>query len=172
MKIDQYGYVGRTEQELAALLRANPALAIDQVAVIQGQDHNHAIDQLYLDLAKVQDFDSLDRSVSAAEYHRQQSQRWLMPDSYKQLDIAHWLLEQCSNDTELQRMGQELLMFQERDLMDLLRYLKYLVDTLQANSVVMGVGRGSSVASFALYKLGVHRVNSIEYDLPIEEFLR
>ena len=95
-----------------------------------------------------------------------------MPEEYQQLDIARWLLEQCSGDVELQRMGRELLLFQDRDLMVLLQYLKYLVDTLQKNSVVMGVGRGSSVASFALYKIGVHRINSIEYDLPIEEFLR
>jgi len=34
------------------------------------------------------------------------------------------------------------------------------------------VGRGSSVASFVLFLLGVHRINSLYYDLDIEEFLK
>jgi DNA polymerase III alpha subunit len=63
-------------------------------------------------------------------------------------------------------------LFQERNLFDLLRYLKYLVDTLQANRMIWGVGRGSSVASYVLYLLGVHRIDSMFYDLDPSEFLR
>ena len=76
------------------------------------------------------------------------------------------------NEQELQRCGHELLMFQERDLFNLLRYLKYLVDVMQENRLIWGVGRGSSVASFVLYKLGVHKIDSIFYDLDPREFLR
>jgi DNA polymerase III alpha subunit len=54
----------------------------------------------------------------------------------------------------------------------LLRYLKYLVDTMTQNRLIWGVGRGSSVASFVLYKLGVHRINSLHYELDPAEFLR
>ena len=95
-----------------------------------------------------------------------------MPKEYYELDIAQHLLDQCKNEDELQRVGQELLLFQERDMFDLLRYLKYMVDTLRKNNIVWGVGRGSSVASFVLYLLGVHRINSIYYNLDISEFLR
>ena len=56
--------------------------------------------------------------------------------------------------------------------MDLLRYLRYFVDVLRANNVIWGVGRGSSVASFVLFLLGVHRINSLYYDLDPREFLR
>jgi len=65
-----------------------------------------------------------------------------------------------------------LILFQERGLFPLLRYLKYLVDTMRANNVVWGVGRGSSIASFVLFLLGVHRINSLYYDLSIDEFLK
>jgi DNA polymerase III alpha subunit len=34
------------------------------------------------------------------------------------------------------------------------------------------VGRGSSVASYVLYLLGVHRIDSMFYDLDPSEFLR
>ena len=172
MKIDEYGYVGRSERELCDLLRQQPEFDLDQIPMLDASRHLQAIDDLYLDLPKPIDYDYLDRSEPLAVYHQRLQSQWQMPEEYQQLDIARWLLEQCDNDVELQRMGKELLLFQDRDLMVLLQYLKYLVDTLQKNSVVMGVGRGSSVASFALYKIGVHRINSIEYDLPIEEFLR
>ena len=56
--------------------------------------------------------------------------------------------------------------------MDVLQFLKYMVDTLRENNIVWGVGRGSSVASYVLYLLGVHKVNSIKYDLDPTEFLR
>ena len=69
-------------------------------------------------------------------------------------------------------MGHELLLYQERGLFDLLRYLKYLVDVMKQNHVIWGVGRGSSVASYVLYLLGVHRIDSMYYDLDAEEFLR
>jgi DNA polymerase III alpha subunit len=69
-------------------------------------------------------------------------------------------------------VGHELLLYQERGLFDLLRYLKYLVDTMHDNHVIWGVGRGSSVASYVLYLLGVHRIDSMYYELDPAEFLR
>jgi DNA polymerase III alpha subunit len=82
------------------------------------------------------------------------------------------VLEQCQNETELQRVGEELLLYQEREMFPLLCYLKYLVDTMRANDIVWGVGRGSSVASFVLFLIGIHKINSLYYDLPIDEFLK
>ena len=97
---------------------------------------------------------------------------WFMPDEYKQLDIAELVLAKCTTPEQLQRCGEELLLYQERDAFMLLNYMKYLVDTLRANNVVWGVGRGSSVASFVLYKIGVHKINSLYYDLDPREFLK
>jgi DNA polymerase III alpha subunit len=110
--------------------------------------------------------------ISVPEYDALNQNTWLMPDEYKNIDIAEYILSLCDTDAELQRCGQELLLFQERNLFDLLRYLKYLVDTLRSNCMIWGVGRGSSVASYVLYLLGVHRINSMFYDLDAHEFLR
>jgi DNA polymerase III alpha subunit len=110
--------------------------------------------------------------TSVPEFHAQQQANWHMPNEYKVLDMAQHVLNLCNNETELQRCGQELLLYQERDLFDLLRYLTYLVDVMKQNNVIWGVGRGSSVASYVLYKLGVHKIDSIYYDLDPEEFLR
>lgn len=111
-------------------------------------------------------------SVSVSDFDHQQQQNWHMPDHYQHMDIAQWVLAQCVSEAELQRCGQELLLYQDRGLFDLLRYLKYLVDVMRENNMVWGVGRGSSVASYVLYKIGVHHIDSMYYDLDPGEFLR
>lgn len=108
----------------------------------------------------------------ASEIYQGFQQQWHMPAEYKNMDIAEHVLSLCTTQAELQRCGEELLLYQERDLFDLLRYLKYLVDVMRENHVIWGVGRGSSVASYVLYKLGVHRIDSMFYDLNPQEFLR
>ena len=113
-----------------------------------------------------------DLGITVQQFDAKNQQQWHMPQEYQDLDIADHVLAQCKNDTELQRCGHELLMYQERGLFPLLRYLKYLVDVMTQNQIIWGVGRGSSVASYVLYKLGVHRIDSMFYDLDPGEFLR
>lgn len=118
-------------------------------------------------------YDELAQStMTVEEYDHRCQSHWFMPAEYQQLDIAEHVLSLCGSDAELQRCGQELMLFQERNLFDLLRYLKYLVDIMTHNRLIWGVGRGSSVASYVLYKLGVHKIDSLHYDLDPEEFLR
>jgi DNA polymerase III alpha subunit len=111
-------------------------------------------------------------AVSTKEFDHRCQTHWFMPEEYQQLDIAEHIVSLCQTDAELQRVGHELLLYQERGLFDLLRYLKYLVDLMTENRLIWGVGRGSSVASYVLYLLGVHRIDSLYYDLDPEEFLR
>ena len=111
-------------------------------------------------------------SLSVEEFDENNRLNWLMPEEYQTFDIAKWLLDQCTHEEEIQRVGKELLMYQKRDLFMLLQYMKYLVDLMRENNIVWGVGRGSSVASYVLYLIGVHRIDSIKYDLDWQEFLR
>ena len=110
--------------------------------------------------------------MTVAEFDAMKQNSWHMPDQYRHMDIAEYILSLCDSDARLQRCGEELMLFQERNLFDLLRYLKYLVDTMRSHNMIWGVGRGSSVASYVLYLLGVHRIDSIYYDLEPTEFLR
>lgn len=125
-------------------------------------------------LEKVPDFVRYNElsETGLSEFDHRCQETWFMPVEYKNLDIAEYVLSLCRSDAELQRCGQELMLYQERDLFDLLRYLKYLVDLMNQNNLIWGVGRGSSVASYVLYKLGVHRIDSMYYDLDPGEFLR
>jgi DNA polymerase III alpha subunit len=109
---------------------------------------------------------------------------WFMPDTYKNLDINTHILtrlmEHLQNDDvdevtkskEWNRAFEEIQEFEKRDMKNLLRYMVYLVDFMRENKIVWGVGRGSSVASYVLYLIGIHRVNSIQFDLDWREFLR
>ncbi len=170
MKYDSFGVAYTTSNELCDLLYQNPQLDLSRFNVVDPELFNQAVNALYAEFPTLATYESLHTDIQAFDQHNQQ--QWHMPDEYKNMDIAADILSLCSGEAELQRAGEELLMFQERDLFDLLKYLKYLVDTMRSNNVVWGVGRGSSVASFVLYLLGVHKINSLEYDLDPTEFLK
>ena len=97
---------------------------------------------------------------------------WFMPEEYKNMDISKYLQDKCNTQEELTRYFEEYAEFNKRGMLPLLRYMVYLVDFMKKNNIVWGVGRGSSVASYILYLIGVHRVNSIQFDLDWREFLR
>lgn len=96
---------------------------------------------------------------------------WLIPREYKDMDIERFLMAQCPEEN-YQRLIKELELYRKHDMLIVLKAMKYIVDTLRSNNIVWGVGRGSSVASYALYLLGVHKIDSVKYDLPIEEFFK
>jgi len=113
-----------------------------------------------------------DPNITIEDFDYANQQNWFMPNEYKVMDIAEYILSLCETQEELQRCGHELLMYQDRNLFNLLKYLKYLVDTMKKNNIIWGVGRGSSVSSYVLFKLEVHKVNSMFYKLDVAEFLR
>lgn len=96
---------------------------------------------------------------------------WAIPNRYKTLDLRVWLDQLCKSDVERKRVDYEMTVFEKYELQDMLRSLVYLVDVFKKNKVVWGVGRGSSVASYVLFLIGIHRVNSITYELDFDEFL-
>jgi hypothetical protein len=97
---------------------------------------------------------------------------WFTPEPYRSINVREYVLSRCKTDSERIRVHEEMTMYEERDLTDLLRLMIYLVDTLRKNNIVWGVGRGSSVASYVLFLIGVHKINSLRYDLDIHEFLK
>jgi len=98
---------------------------------------------------------------------------WFMPDEYKTLNVYDYVMNKAGDDlAELERVEEELAQFKVRGMTNLLRYMIYLVDFMRENDIVWGVGRGSSVASYVLYLIGVHRIDSLKYNLDWREFLR
>lgn len=168
MRTDIYGQQIFTEDEVCEIYLSNPEAKLQTVLVDTPILFN---DDLELEhFPEVRQY--VDPKMSMQSFDSTNQNTWLIPEEYKSFDIAQFVLDRCKNEAELQRAGEELLLFQERDLFPMLTYLKYLVDVMRENNIVWGVGRGSSVASFVLFLLEVHRINSLYYDLSIEEFLK
>ena len=167
--LDKYSRQVLSEEQACAMLYADPTLDVTNLCLEDGDQFNRASKTLHLNMFITQ-LDEI--GVDVEQYHTQNQNNWHMPEKYKQLDIAEYLLKLCTTDAELQRVGTELLLYQERNMFDLLRFLVYIVDVMREQDIVWGVGRGSSVASYVLYLIGVHKIDSLYYDLDIAEFLR
>lgn len=169
MYIDIYGQHIYTENDLLDVYLTNPEFVSSGSILVDKSietDRNLELSNFpnlityFASDKTIEDFDDICKN------------NWFIPNEYLEFDVAKYVLDQCTTDEELQRVGKELLLYQERDMFVLLQYLKYLVDTMRTNNIVWGVGRGSCVSSFVLFLLGVHKINSLYYDLPIEEFLK
>ena len=169
MKQNNVGELIYTEEDVCDLVMKGHT-----PAELSGMIVDSTVDLTYLTelLDPVPQWTPEQEHVNPAEFHAQQQAVLHMPEQYQSMDIAAHVLGLCSTEAELQRCGKELLLYQERDLFDLLRFMVYMVDTMTEHRIVWGVGRGSSVASYVLYKLQVHRIDSMYYNLDVEEFLR
>jgi DNA polymerase III alpha subunit len=166
MKTDKFGEIIFSEQDICNLYLANPSIQLKEI--LSDVEITNTLDLTNFPKVKLY----VEPNCTVQEYDIAKQNTWYIPEEYKDMDIAKWVLEQCKDENELQRAGQELLLFQEREMFPLLQYLKYLVDTMREHNIVWGVGRGSSVSSFVLYLIGIHKINSLYYDLPIEEFIK
>jgi len=169
MRTDKYGQLILNENDLCDLFMQDPTRTITNALTEQSINLDDAI-VLLDNISSLKPY--IDPNVTIEEFDYSNQHNWYMPEKYKNLDIAKFVLDQCNSEAELQRAGDELLKFQERGMFVLLQYLKYIVDIMREHNIVWGVGRGSSVASFVLYLIGVHKINSLYYDLSIDEFLK
>lgn len=97
---------------------------------------------------------------------------WLTPEQYVSIDIGEFCLSLCDTDEERDRVRHEMRLFEERDMLPVLRHLIYMVTDLRSRDVMWGVGRGSSVSSFVLHLIGINRINPIKFGLDVSEFLK
>lgn len=173
MKIDQYGRVTITETEAFNALYTNQVKTLDKITledVSSIEQYNQACLQNADRIPKLKELEFFDDSVEFFDEANQCD--WFMPEEYQNFPIVNWLYEQCANEEQKNRVDEELILFIQHGMFDLLFYLKYLVDTMREHKIVWGVGRGSSVASYVLYLIGVHKIDSLKYNLDIKEFLK
>lgn len=116
--------------------------------------------------------DEPEEVLSFDEFHEKCAEEWIFPTIYQQIDVKTWLLDKCKTQQEVDRVGEEYKLFEERNLIMLLRLFIFLVNYMRENKLMWGVGRGSAVSSFCLYLIGIHRVDSLKYNLNIKDFLK
>ena len=172
MKTDHLGQMIFSEDDCVSMLMRGQSMPINGMLVDATVDLEAAALMLEHVPTFVQYKEMAMQAITVEDFDYQNQGQWLMPDEYKNLDIAEYVLSLCESEAALQRVGEELLLYQARELFDLLRYLKFLVDVMKSNNLIWGVGRGSSVSSYVLYLLKIHKIDSIYYNLDIAEFLR
>ena len=170
MSYDDYGQQYLTEDELVKMIHINPELDIANVLLDEPKKFNTYNSKLFAGYPKIKRY--IKPACSIEEFDKANQSTWHMPDEYKSFDIGGWLIDQCVSEEQADRVIEELILYDERDLISLLQFLKYMVDTFRKNDIVWGVGRGSSVASYVLYLIGVHKTDSMLYELDVTEFLR
>ncbi len=169
-RLNEYSDLILSVDEVVDLILCGGTL--DRVRISDSEEHtlfnDNAYSVLRTDAAILND----NYDITVDEYHRSNIDTWFMPDNYKTLDVLPHVLSLCKTQTEIDRVEEEYKLYKERNLDDILRFFIYLVDHLRENKVVWGVGRGSSVASYILFLIGVHKIDSIRYSLDITEFIK
>lgn len=103
-----------------------------------------------------------------------------LPKRYAELDFTRYIEDEIiprvpADELYADRMSRlvaEITFIEKHDMVNLIRTLVYVRDTLNEKRVVWGIGRGSSCASYLLYLMEIHYVDPVAYDIPMDEFFR
>lgn len=119
------------------------------------------------------------------KYDRECDIIWNIPDTIRDLTyeqvldiliIRHESVLEGKSELERglrnRRLEMEFNEFFERDLLFLLQLMIYVINEFERQGICWGVGRGSSVASYILYILGVHDIDSYHYKLDMKDFFK
>jgi DNA polymerase III alpha subunit len=169
MKHDKYSNPIFDQDDVFNLIYQNYKFSVDNTLLVEKRTDD--IKQLETQLG-FKFLEPYETHFEISDYDKACQSNWNMPEEYKLYDIVDWLYSQCKTSEQKDRVTEELKAFAERDMIMLLKWLKYFVDTCRKNNIVWGVGRGSSVSSYVLYIIGVHKIDPLRYNLDWQDFLR
>jgi DNA polymerase III alpha subunit len=107
---------------------------------------------------------------------------WRLPEYYKVLPLNEYVIDIFSSrinhldysnqmkELAFSRIADELEEIQIRGMTEFFKSIIYVLDSFKEKNIVWGVGRGSSCASYILFILGLHVVDCVKYDVPMDEF--
>ena len=168
-KINDHGDVIFSEEDVIDLLYTDPDLDISKLYFDSIEKYSTSLKNLGIELPAIR---TAPKREKVEIFDKENCDNWHMPQKYYQINVLQWLLDKCQNDEEKIRVQMEYDLFEKKNFVRVLQFLIYFIDTLRTNNIVWGVGRGSSVASFCLFLIGVHKINPMLYNLNITEFLR
>lgn len=170
MEKDLYGTPVLNEQELFDALYSSSIKNLSSV-ILNESTYIRFTSSAQTNLETFELPKKINNTKSVEEFDKLNQENWLMPKDYCP-NLIESLYQLCKTDKEKDRVSLELKLFLKHNMLDVLYFLKYLVDTMRSNKVVWGVGRGSCVSSYVLYLIGVHKIDSLKYNLDIAEFLK
>lgn len=104
--------------------------------------------------------------------HDKNHELWRYDPAYDKINLEDYFLNLCDTDVQRERVRYELSLYESYNMTKLLRCMIWLVDYLKEHNIFWGLGRGSSVSSYCLFLIELHMVDSIKYDLDVNEFLK
>ncbi len=168
-KTNEHGDVIFSEEDVIDLLYTDPNFDISKLYFDDIDKYSNSLKELGIDLPVI---NTAPKRAKPEIFDKENCDQWHMPERYYNIDVKQWLLEKTQTEEERDRVLIEYSLFEQKKFVKVLQFLIYFVDTLRANNIVWGVGRGSSVASFCLFLIGVHKINPMLYNLDYKEFLR
>lgn len=105
---------------------------------------------------------------------------WQIPESYLKIDLRTYFIDafikrnlsytETQVELAAERIEAELKEVDRRGMTQFMQTIIYILDVLREKDVVWGVGRGSSCACYLLFILGLHSVDCLLLDIPLDEF--
>ena len=161
----------------------DPSVLLDLVKRKRNLD-NVFVSSINTELDKYNKLVGVDKRITVKPHCNDLDFSWNIPQKYKTLDVVDYIVTKFYSEfhfdgltvAEIEkrelRIAQELELYKQHNLYNVLRLMVYIIDTFKTHNIVWGVGRGSSVSSYVLYLLEVHDIDSVEHDLDIEDFIK
>ncbi len=163
MIVDDFGRINITSDELIDVWLKGK----DIQAIVNDEQYNR-----YVKFCETFSKDEFIIEEPESILHQDRQEQWAIPEEYYNIDIEKLCYDRCNSDEEILRVNDELLEFKKRNLYIMLKTLLFIVDRMREENIVWGVGRGSSVASLVLNKIGIHKIDPLRHKLDYKEFLR
>jgi len=137
------------------------------------------------------EIESFNAQVTEAEHIRLEAPEpvsldmtWRLPDEYRNLNLENRIVGEFMKrqdellrkygvekyDDAVVRIAAEFEQIEKRGMTEFMRTIIYVLDTFRKEGIIWGVGRGSSCACYILFVLGLHSVDCIQHEIPLEEF--
>jgi DNA polymerase III alpha subunit len=123
-----------------------------------------------------------DRLLLAGDDPINLAMTWQLPAAYQELDLGERIYDDFfkrlpnlgydsdTTDKAIFRLVEEINEIQKRGMQEFMRTIIFVLDTFREQKIVWGVGRGSSCACYILFVLGLHVVDCVKFDVPMNEF--
>ena len=176
MIVDEYGQVYLNNKEITDKFYSD--VNFNTASLFLQDDHEYKLHNNSCTQFEINPLEKPNKpDIDPVEYHQLLSSDWHMPDTYKNLDVLDFCCKKLEEKNLIaleyvQILNKEYKEFKQRNMIDILRFMCYIMDQIVQKDIVTGVGRGSSVSSLVLYLIGVHYIDPVKYNLSYKEFLR
>lgn len=167
--IDEYGNSYFTTDQLVEMIMSGYDITNFSITSEKDVIENNLYSE-ELNINKIQTY--IKNKSNIDDYYKNIKNTFLIPDNYMSIDLYNYLLSKCKNKEEFDRIDYEYNLIVKKNMTNFFKCVIYLVDFFRNNDILWGVGRGSSVSSYALYLIGIHKINSLKFNLDCHEFFK